>query len=74
MLFRSVGLNNRLKPGIYMRVNFSSGSAIKPVMLFVKSVRYQQRFDFFGISQSVIDKRYKANLDDSIRIAIETAR
>lgn len=70
----AVGLNNRLKPGIYMRVTFSTGSAIKPVILFVKSVGYKQRFDFFGISQSVIDKRYKANLDESMQIAINTAR
>lgn len=70
----AVGLNNKLKPGIYMRVRFSSGSAIKPVMLFVKSVGYRQLYDFYGISQKVIDARYKKNLDESIKIAIDTAR
>ncbi len=70
----AVGPGNRLTPGIYMRVSFSSGSAIKPVMIFVKSASYAKRFDFFGVSQRVSDAKYRGHLDESIRIAIATAR
>jgi len=41
----------KLQPGIYKRYAFKSGSAVKPVMIFVRSPSYRKRFDFYGVAQ-----------------------
>lgn len=48
----------KLKPGIYLRKKFAMGSAVKPVFLYVKSVRYRVKFDFFKVA----DRSAAANL------------
>lgn len=40
-----------LLPGVYQRFSFAAGSAIKPVMIFVRAPAYQPRFDFYGIAE-----------------------
>lgn len=70
----SVGPKGKLQPGIYQRISFSSGSAIKPVFIFVKSVNYKRRFKFYETSEQVIDKRYKANMDASLQAALASQR
>lgn len=40
----------KLLPGIYQRFTFAHGSAIKPVMIFVKLPGYRKRLDFYGIA------------------------
>ncbi len=45
---RKVG---KLPAGIYQRFAFSFGSAVKLVMLFVKSPNYKRRLDFYGIAE-----------------------
>lgn len=37
---------HRLHPGIYKRVSFVFGKAIKPVLIYVNKTSYQPRFDF----------------------------
>jgi len=49
-----------LRRGVWARHRFSSGSAVKPVLLFVNGTRYGKRFDFVGTAQRVIDSRFKA--------------
>lgn len=70
----AVGTGQRLAAGIYQRVNFSSGSAIRPVLVFVKSVGYKRRFRFYETSEQVINQRYKPNMDASLSQALATAR
>jgi len=48
-----------LPRGVWARHRFSSGSAVKPVLLFVNGTRYGKRFDFVGTAQRVIDTRFK---------------
>lgn len=39
-----------MQPGIYQRIFLAQGTAIKPVMIFVKSPAYRQRLDFYRIA------------------------
>lgn len=50
---RSIGKtgSHKMQPGIYKRIFLAHGSAIKPVMIFVRSGQYQRRFDFYGVAQ-----------------------
>lgn len=44
--------HGKLLPGIYKRHVFSGGSsAVKPVMIFVRSPNYRKRFDFYGVTR-----------------------
>lgn len=52
----------KLLPGIYQRVSLGNwGSAVKPVMLFVRSPVYRKRFDFYGVAE----KAARAQFDRS---------
>jgi len=48
----------KLPPGVYQRFQFASGSAVKPVMFFVRSPAYKQRFDFYGLTHRVALAEY----------------
>lgn len=39
--------HGKLQPGIYQRFEFASGSAVKPVMFFVRMPTYKRRLDFY---------------------------
>ena len=41
----------KLQPGIYQRFQFGHGSAVKPVMIFVKLPWYKKRLDFYGVAE-----------------------
>lgn len=41
----------KLVPGIYQRFTFGHGSAVKPVMIFVRAPLYRRRFDFYGVAE-----------------------
>lgn len=67
--------NNKMQPGIYRRVSFNSlGSAIEPVVIFVRKASYKPHFDFFGVAQRVVDREFKSEMDAAIRIEIERGR
>lgn len=42
--------NHAMQPGIYQRIFLGQGTAIKPVMIFVKAPAYKQRLDFYRIA------------------------
>jgi hypothetical protein len=70
-----VGSNtSRLAPGIYARFGFSSGSAIKPILMFVKTPRYKARLHFHDIGMKAINANLERNLRKAYEIAIATAR
>ena len=70
-----VGSNtSRLAPGIYARFGFSSGSAIKPILMFVKTPRYKARLHFHDIGMKAINANVDRNLRKAYEIAIATAR
>lgn len=41
----------KLLPGIYQRFQTGFGSAVKPVMIFVRKTNYKKRLDFYGIAE-----------------------
>jgi hypothetical protein len=43
-----------LKPGVYERIGFAFGSAVRPVLLFVKAPFYRKRLRFFEITQDTV--------------------
>lgn len=63
----------KLKPGIYLKKIFAHGSAVRPVFLFVDSIKYQPRFDFFGVADRVARERLPAIFNEELKNAIETA-
>jgi hypothetical protein len=56
-----------LPRGIWARTRFSSGSAVKPVLLFVNGTRYGKRFDFVGTAQRVIDERFRPHYEQRMQ-------
>lgn len=63
-----------LPAGIYKRVSFSQGSAIKPIMMFVKQPSYQKRFPFYETAQKITDQNLNNNFDEAMIAAIKTAK
>jgi len=64
-----------LKPGIYRRTNFNlSGSAIKPIVMFVRKPTYQPRFDFFGVADKVANQMMMRNVQAALDDALKNPR
>jgi len=63
-----------LPAGIYKRTGFVSGSAIKPIMMFVSNPSYSERFPFYTTAQNVIDNKLKSNFKEAMEEAIRTAK
>lgn len=53
----------RMQPGIYKRTFTGFGSAIIPVIIFVKRANYQRRFDFYGVGTSAAQKQIDISFD-----------
>jgi hypothetical protein len=71
---RNYGPTAHLAPGIYKRVPFAQGSAIKPVFLFVDRPHYEVRLRFYDICKMIISRRSQAVFDEELRNAIKTAK
>ena len=41
--------SHKMQPGIYKRIHLGHGTAIKPVMIFVRGANYSKRLDLYGI-------------------------
>lgn len=65
----------KLLPGIYQRVKFASGSAIKPVLIFVgKRPTYKMRFDFYGYAEDRAYDEFRKEFPIALDEAVRTAR
>jgi len=65
-----------LKPGIYLRTTFRGlgGTAIKPVLMFVRSVSYRKRLRYFEIADQTARMRFPYEFAIAMRHALATAR
>ena len=54
-----------LQPGIYQRETI--GRNITPVFIFVQSVAYQRRFDFYGMAKRFSDAALPAQVERAVR-------
>lgn len=50
--------NRRLPPGVYKR----TPGGVQPLLIFVKGVRYQERLDFFGVSERIARREFPLQL------------
>lgn len=66
--------HGKLLPGVYKRVQFGTGSAVKPVMIFVRKAAYKKRLDFYGIVQKSVDKHFEREFEIAWAEAVRTAR
>lgn len=66
--------DGKLPFGIWQRFSFSSGTSIKPILLFVRGVSYQKRFDFVYVANKTFDRNWRKNFDASLAEALRTAK
>lgn len=65
---------DRLPLGIYQRIGFGFGSAIRPVLLFVRSAVYTERFDFEYVVRKTVETEFPAEFARAMVEAKRTAR
>lgn len=63
-----------LLPGVWKRVSFGAGKAIKPILIFIKKPVYQQRFKFFEVGNRAANKVFAQYFRESMDYALRTAR
>ncbi|UGQ45091.1 hypothetical protein [Massilia endophytica] len=65
---------DRLPRGIWQRVQFARGTAVRPVVIFVRSAVYQERFDFEYVAQLTVEREFAGQFAKAWIEAQETAR
>jgi hypothetical protein len=65
--------SKHLQPGVYQRVYSGFGSALKPVLIFVKRAAYKARLDFWGISKRAAERDMVNNFKEALDMATKTA-
>lgn len=69
------GRLQNLPPGIWMRARTSGGgTAIKPVIMFIRKPRYRQYFDIEAIARTALARDFDMQFDRAMAEAIRTAR
>lgn len=63
--------NQNLPAGIWMRVKYAAGSAVKPVFLFVRKGAYLKRIDIEDIARNQFETYGKQILDKYLQDALE---
>ena len=53
--------------GIWMRIHSSFGSAIKPVLIFIKSAQYQSVFDFKFVAENTVKREFNGEFERAYR-------
>ena len=64
--FDGRGRARHLHQGIYRRTFFGLGSAIKPILMFVRKAKYQARFDFERVARETYDKHASNEINASL--------
>lgn len=71
--FVKPGAKNNLHPGIYKRIYSNFGTAIKPVMVFVRGLQYQKLLDLKKIANKTYQQHFKTEFDAAFDYAMKTA-
>lgn len=58
---------HKMQPGIYRRTTHALGSRIEPVVIFIRSARYQKRFDFYGIAKAEGDRLLPTEINRAVK-------
>jgi hypothetical protein len=67
------GRGSHLAPGIYKRMNFGAGSAIKPVLMFVKEPSYPKRYRWKETGRTVAMQMFGRYLADELKKSASSA-
>lgn len=60
--------------GVWQRVSFGFGTALKPVLLFVERASYEPLFDFAFVATTTIEREFPQHFEAALASAIATAR
>jgi hypothetical protein len=60
--------------GVYQRISFARGYAIKPVLIFVRQARYKAIFDFKTVAQETVLRDFGWHFEKALADAMRTAR
>ena len=66
--------HGKLVPGVYQRFTFGAGSAVKPVMFFVRIPKYKRLLDFYGLASSAARAEFAVQFPLALAEALRTAR
>jgi hypothetical protein len=66
--------HGKLLPGVYQRIQTAFGSAVKPVMIFVRMPAYKQRLDFYGVADRAARAEFAVQFPIAFKQAMATAR
>lgn len=63
----------RLRPGIYERIEFAQGSAVRAMFIFVRAAVYNRRYDIFGIAEKEWNRLMPFFFERELANAVETS-
>lgn len=66
--------HGKLPPGVYQRFKLGFGSAVRPVMTFVRIPEYRRRLDFYGVAERAAAAEFKERFPEMLAEALRTAR
>ena len=66
--------DGKLPLGIWQRYQYARGTAIKPIILFVRGVSYEKIFDFEYVGQKTVERYWDVNWRRGLDHAYKTAR
>lgn len=66
--------DGKLPPGIWQQTTFAHGTAIRPIMIFVTAVHYQQLVKFYEVAQSTYSREFQPQFKAAYRDALGTSR
>lgn len=66
-----INTKSKLAMGIYKRVRFASGTAIKPVFIFVNNSNYRQRYNFIAKAEQITKQFFPLYLKESAAQALK---
>jgi len=64
----------RLLPGIYERIGFAFGSAVRSIFIFTRGASYKPRYNIFALAQRAWDKLMPFHFNRELAKALESSK
>jgi hypothetical protein len=72
--FAVTARRGKLRPGVYERIGFGFGAAIRPVLIFVSGApTYRKRLQFDRVVKETVEMRFNLEFTKAMRQALRTA-
>jgi len=68
------GDGTKLHPGIWKRIGQQWSGRIEPIMMFIKSAVYEERYPFYDVGLGSFDEKWKAIFNEEMQNALNTAK